>query len=43
MGKRFFCRWTDILPEEDRLSYEERALVELGPACARWLMTGEMA
>ncbi len=36
-------RWTQRLPEEDRLRYEERALKELGPECARWLMTGEMS
>lgn len=35
-------RWTEVLPEEDRRRYEERALAELGPECARWLATGEM-
>lgn len=35
-------RWRDILPEEDRRRYEERAVEELGPECARWLTTGEM-
>jgi aryl sulfotransferase len=36
-------RWTETLPEEDRMRYEKRAVEELGPDCARWLMTGEMS
>jgi len=36
-------RWTEVLPEEDRVRYEERAAEELGPSCSRWLMTGEMS
>ena len=35
-------RWTERLPEDDRLRYEERALEELGPDCAKWLATGEL-
>jgi len=35
-------RWTERLPEEDRRRYEERALEELGPDCAKWLATGEL-
>ncbi|MBI3676870.1 MAG: sulfotransferase domain-containing protein [Proteobacteria bacterium] len=34
-------RWRDQLPAEDSKRYEERAIKELGPACARWLATGE--
>ena len=36
-------RWTERLPEEDRMRYEERAVEELGAECARWLATGEMS
>jgi len=35
-------RWTERLPEADRRRYEERALAELGPECARWMASGEM-
>ncbi|MBX9698083.1 MAG: sulfotransferase domain-containing protein [Acetobacteraceae bacterium] len=35
-------RWRDVLTAEDCSRYEARALAELGPACARWLATGEM-
>ena len=35
-------RWTELLPEEDRRHYEERALAELGPECAEWLATGKL-
>ena len=34
-------RWKDLLTPEDNRAYEERAVKELGPECARWLMTGE--
>lgn len=34
-------RWSERLPEQDRLRYEERAVAELGAECARWLATGE--
>lgn len=30
-------RWREMLPEEDSRAYEERAVAELGPDCARWL------
>ncbi len=36
-------RWRDLLTAEDVRAYEDRALKELGPACAHWLATGEMA
>ncbi len=36
-------RWTERLPEADRVRYEERALAELGPECARWMASGEMS
>ncbi len=34
-------RWSEVLTREDCAEYEARALAELGPACARWLSTGE--
>ncbi len=34
-------RWRDILSPEESAEYEKRAERELGPACARWLATGE--
>lgn len=33
-------RWRDDLPEALSRAYEERALAELGPDCARWLRGG---
>jgi aryl sulfotransferase len=36
-------RWADVLTAEDVRDDEERALRELGPACARWLATGELS
>ncbi len=36
-------RWRDTLTEEDNQAYEARAIQELGPDCAHWLATGEMA
>jgi aryl sulfotransferase len=33
-------RWRDRLTAEDVAAYEERALAELGPECARWLANG---
>jgi aryl sulfotransferase len=33
-------RWRDVLSEEESAAYEGRAVVELGPECAEWLMTG---
>jgi aryl sulfotransferase len=34
-------RWRDILTAEDIQQYEEIAEVQLGPACAHWLATGQ--
>ncbi len=34
-------RWRDMLGPADVKAYEDRALAELGPDCARWLATGE--
>lgn len=34
-------RWRDLLTPADNAAYESRALKELGPDCARWLMTGQ--
>ena len=34
-------RWRDVLSKEESADYERRALSELGPDCAHWLMTGE--
>ena len=36
-------RWTEILPSADSERYEQRALEELGPDCARWIATGKMS
>lgn len=36
-------RWRDTLGARDIADYEATALAELGPDCARWLATGEMA
>jgi aryl sulfotransferase len=33
-------RWRDTLTKGDVARYEERALAELGPDCARWLAHG---
>jgi aryl sulfotransferase len=34
-------RWRDVLTPEDSAAYERMAVEKLGPACARWLATGE--
>jgi aryl sulfotransferase len=34
-------RWRDTLSQEEPRAYERRATEELGPACAKWLATGE--
>jgi aryl sulfotransferase len=34
-------RWKDMLSDEEKAEYENRAVKELGPQCARWLATGE--
>lgn len=36
-------RWRDLLSKEDVAAYEARAVKELGPDCAHWLATGEIA
>ena len=35
-------RWRELLPEADGRRYEDMAVAELGPECARWLATGEL-
>jgi len=35
-------RWQGVLPEPDSRRYEEMAVQQLGPECARWLATGEL-
>jgi len=35
-------RWKDVLSAEESASYEAMAVEKLGPACARWLATGEL-
>lgn len=34
-------RWRDVLTAEEAAAYEGKALAELGPDCAEWLLTGE--
>ena len=34
-------RWKDVLTAQECADYEARAIHELGPACARWMNTGE--
>jgi aryl sulfotransferase len=36
-------RWRDLLSQQEILRYEQRAIRELGHACAHWLATGEYA
>lgn len=36
-------RWRDVLTAEDCRAYEDRALRELGPGCAKWLSDGAAA
>jgi aryl sulfotransferase len=36
-------RWRDVLSAEESAAYEAMALEKLGPACARWLASGEGA
>ena len=33
-------RWRDVLSAQECAAYDQRALAELGPECARWLETG---
>jgi aryl sulfotransferase len=35
-------RWSEVLSEEEIAEYDARAMQELGPACARWLASGEL-
>ncbi len=35
-------RWRDILTPDDVAAYEQRAVAELGEACAHWLATGNL-
>ncbi len=36
-------RWRDVLSAEEVAAYERTAVEKLGPGCARWLATGELA
>jgi aryl sulfotransferase len=36
-------RWADVLTAEEAAEYEQIAVSQLGPACAQWLATGELA
>jgi aryl sulfotransferase len=36
-------RWADVLTAEESVEYEQIAVSQLGPECARWLATGELA
>lgn len=36
-------RWRDVLSPAESLAYEQKAVEMLGPACARWVATGEGA
>ena len=36
-------RWADVLTAEESVEYEKIAVSQLGPKCARWLATGELA
>jgi aryl sulfotransferase len=33
-------RWREVLSAEDSAAYERRAIAELGPEAAAWLLTG---
>jgi aryl sulfotransferase len=35
-------RWHDVLSANDVATFERTALERLGPACAKWIATGEM-
>lgn len=41
MNKGANGRWRDTLNADECVAYEQRALTELGPECAKWLQTGE--
>jgi aryl sulfotransferase len=34
-------RWSEVLTPAESAEYEARAIAELGPACAKWMATGE--
>jgi aryl sulfotransferase len=36
-------RWRDTLSQDDVRNYEDRAVKELGPECAKWLADGNFA
>ena len=36
-------RWADVLTAEESVEYEKIAVSQLGPECAQWLATGELA
>jgi aryl sulfotransferase len=36
-------RWVDVLTAEESVEYEKIAVNQLGPECAQWLATGELA
>ena len=36
-------RWRDVLSPEESAAYEAMAVNQLGPDCARWLATGQLA
>ena len=42
MNKGTNGRWRDTLNGGESVAYEQRALAELGPECAKWLQTGEL-
>lgn len=43
MNKGVNGRWRDVLTAQDVADYETLALQKLGPDCAHWLATGELA
>jgi aryl sulfotransferase len=35
-------RWRDVLSAKEAAAYEQKALAELGPECAEWLLSGNL-
>ena len=35
-------RWREMLTAQESRAYEDMAVAELGPDCARWLASGEL-
>ena len=35
-------RWTEVLTDEQSTVYEQRAIEQLGPQCAKWIATGSL-